>query len=196
MVALRGDSIALLTRQRKALRLRHHETSTYHLPLWVRPAGEAREARATSEVRHASVSLAGVGSGAPSGESGEGRVSEHPYTLVGRARAAGTLRRNPCEVCGAPKAEAHHDDYAQPLAVRWLCRTCHRQWHVQHGPGLNHHLIERPERNIRRPDALMTPDDVVEYLAKEKGLPILRAGTLPRFRKAELDAWLERERVA
>jgi hypothetical protein len=33
-----------------------------------------------------------------------------------------------CEVCGE-KAEAHHDDYGQPLLVRWLCFKHHRQHH-------------------------------------------------------------------
>ena len=40
------------------------------------------------------------------------------------------LERKPCEVCGA-RAEAHHDDYSQPLAVRWLCRKHHLQHHVK-----------------------------------------------------------------
>lgn len=41
------------------------------------------------------------------------------------------LVRKPCEVCGE-KAEAHHDDYAKPLDVRWLCFKHHREWHKIH----------------------------------------------------------------
>lgn len=40
------------------------------------------------------------------------------------------LMRQPCEVCGHPKAQAHHDDYSQPLNVRWLCTTHHAEHHV------------------------------------------------------------------
>lgn len=46
-----------------------------------------------------------------------------------RARRKGLLQPGPCEVCGAEIAEGHHDDYGQPLAVRWLCRRHHREWH-------------------------------------------------------------------
>jgi hypothetical protein len=46
------------------------------------------------------------------------------------------LVRKPCEVCGE-KAEAHHDDYAKPLDVRWLCFKHHREWHkIQDNPDL------------------------------------------------------------
>lgn len=41
----------------------------------------------------------------------------------------GKLARQPCEVCGAAKAEAHHDDYSKPLNVRWLCRLHHLELH-------------------------------------------------------------------
>lgn len=49
----------------------------------------------------------------------------------------GKLTRQPCEECGAEKAEGHHDDYAKPLEVRWLCRTHHRQHHAKHGEAPN-----------------------------------------------------------
>jgi ribosomal protein S27AE len=49
---------------------------------------------------------------------------------------AGRLSRQPCETCGAPETEAHHDDYSQPLAVRWLCKKCHGL--VHRGPRYSH----------------------------------------------------------
>lgn len=43
----------------------------------------------------------------------------------------GSLKRQPCEVCGAKHdIDAHHDDYSKPLEVRWLCRSHHRQHHI------------------------------------------------------------------
>lgn len=42
------------------------------------------------------------------------------------------LKRQPCEICGVTKAEAHHDDYNKPLEVRWLCFKHHREWHKAH----------------------------------------------------------------
>jgi hypothetical protein len=53
------------------------------------------------------------------------------------ALRAGTLVRQPCEVCGTKaNIEAHHDDYAKPLDVRWLCRKHHAALHrapIKHG---------------------------------------------------------------
>ncbi len=46
-----------------------------------------------------------------------------------RAISKGLLIRLPCEVCRNPKSEAHHEDYGQPLQVRWLCRTHHAEHH-------------------------------------------------------------------
>lgn len=37
--------------------------------------------------------------------------------------------RPPCEVCGATRAEAHHEDYDRPLDVRWLCHRHHMELH-------------------------------------------------------------------
>ena len=38
----------------------------------------------------------------------------------------GVLVRQPCEVCGSEKVQAHHTDYAKPLEVRWLCKAHHQ----------------------------------------------------------------------
>ena len=58
--------------------------------------------------------------------------------LVGCAIAKGELIRGACEACGSRKyVEAHHDDYADPLNVRWLCKSHHKQHHLKFGPGLN-----------------------------------------------------------
>lgn len=37
----------------------------------------------------------------------------------------GTLKRYPCDVCGNPKSEAHHEDYSKPLEVDWYCKKHH-----------------------------------------------------------------------
>lgn len=46
-----------------------------------------------------------------------------------------------CEECRGPFPArlliGHHDDYARPLDVRWLCNLCHRRWHKRHGKGAN-----------------------------------------------------------
>lgn len=49
----------------------------------------------------------------------------HDPAKVRARNAARVLTRQPCEECGAFPADAHHDDYARPLDVRWLCETHH-----------------------------------------------------------------------
>lgn len=59
------------------------------------------------------------------------------HTAVTKAVRRGELIKNPCEVCGEEKSEAHHSDYAKPLEVLWLCRVHHKDWHREHGEALN-----------------------------------------------------------
>lgn len=63
------------------------------------------------------------------------------HNAVNKALKAGTLERQPCEVCGcSPDARwnsrtrslivhAHHDDYSRPLDIRWLCKSHHTDYH-------------------------------------------------------------------
>ena len=65
--------------------------------------------------------------------------------MVSNAIRDGRLIRQPCEVCGDPKSEAHHRDYLKPFDVMWLCRSHHIQWHHDNGPGLN---AQRPANRV------------------------------------------------
>lgn len=52
------------------------------------------------------------------------------HKLVRTALRNGTLVKENCFVCGSSNhVEAHHEDYAKPLEVVWLCRFDHAQRH-------------------------------------------------------------------
>ena len=60
--------------------------------------------------------------------------------MVGNAVRNGKLiKPDSCEDCGTTpiRLHGHHDDYAYPLVVRWLCPGCHNKWHKINGEGLN-----------------------------------------------------------
>ena len=62
------------------------------------------------------------------------RLKEDPKKVTARKLANQAARRGyitkaPCEICGAAKVEAHHDDYDKPYEVRWLCIKHHREVH-------------------------------------------------------------------
>lgn len=43
----------------------------------------------------------------------------------------GNIEKQPCSICGEKASVAHHEDYAKPLDVVWLCRPHHAARHVQ-----------------------------------------------------------------
>lgn len=58
------------------------------------------------------------------------RQEHRARILLNQAVRRGHIERGPCEVCGVVKVQAHHDDYAKPLDVRWLCAEHHRALHM------------------------------------------------------------------
>lgn len=49
--------------------------------------------------------------------------------VTAKAIRNGVLTRQPCAVCGKLPTDAHHEDYAMPLRVAWLCRHHHGRRH-------------------------------------------------------------------
>ena len=67
----------------------------------------------------------------------ENPEARRAQNAVARALKDGALERGTkCdqadESCCGPLS-AHHDDYAKPLEVRWLCRSHHSRYHAEHG---------------------------------------------------------------
>lgn len=63
-----------------------------------------------------------------------GRYATNPaqkkaWNITAAAIRRGRLTKQPCDVCGSTDVQAHHDDYAKPLEVRWLCRGHHDAVH-------------------------------------------------------------------
>lgn len=51
------------------------------------------------------------------------------HSCLRSALNRGLIKRRPCEVCGAEEVDGHHDEYARPMDVRWLCRKHHQALH-------------------------------------------------------------------
>ena len=64
-------------------------------------------------------------------------VKRKAHAITGNAIKGKKLFKEPCEVCGSSVVHAHHDDYAKPLNIRWLCPTHHQEWHDKNGEGIN-----------------------------------------------------------
>ena len=54
------------------------------------------------------------------------------YKLYNAAVRNGTIVKKPCEICGSTlRVAGHHEDYSDPLNVRWLCAKHHVLLHYR-----------------------------------------------------------------
>jgi len=69
-------------------------------------------------------------------ETSKRMLLKYPEKWSARAKAryavkTGAIEKMPCSKCGEEKVEAHHDDYAKPLSVMWLCKKHHVERHKE-----------------------------------------------------------------
>lgn len=66
-------------------------------------------------------------------------VKRAANVMVGNAVRDGRLEKpKSCSKCGTEgRIHGHHDDYARPLDVRWLCSRCHSDWHKKNSEAKN-----------------------------------------------------------
>jgi hypothetical protein len=61
---------------------------------------------------------------------GEARIKDTARSYAGVYKRRGRLIPQPC-ACGSIEVEMHHENYAKPTDVLWLCRACHLAQHRQ-----------------------------------------------------------------
>ena len=60
--------------------------------------------------------------------------------MIGNAvRSKKMFKPAECSSCGKTpnRIHGHHNDYAFPMVVTWLCAGCHTAWHRKNGEALN-----------------------------------------------------------
>ena len=89
------------------------------------------------------------------------RISLHPdkraaNVILGNAvRDGRVIKPSNCSICQKTPARrnlhGHHDDYAKPLEVVWLCSSCHAVNHWGHAPEPADHARPRGRHVKRKP---------------------------------------------
>ena len=71
------------------------------------------------------------------------REARNAQSLLAYHISKGHIQRPiSCQKCGktGERIEASHDDYSQPLKVRWLCRSCHVKWDYAHPKNVTYRV--------------------------------------------------------
>ena len=116
---------------------------------------------------------------------------------VMRAVADGSLVKGPCSVCGITRnVHGHHEDYAEPLNVQWLCAAHHA---ARHGARVRAGLETR--RRVDPGGRLLTAaaaavhcgltERAFRRLIARAAIPVKRLGVRTlRFDPRALECWM------
>ena len=82
---------------------------------------------------------------------GDAKFRAKARAIASKAMHRGKLTKKPCEMCGSAQSEKHHENYSEPLKVRWLCRKHHLEWHRDHpmeivSPGTSRKKVKSATR--------------------------------------------------
>lgn len=110
------------------LDVRKHHHKMMQVPQWV---AKERERQRIKEAKRRAAGTAHKSNNATSVWRKLNPAKSRAHNRVAKALTAGRLNRQPCEVCGDKKSQAHHEDYQRPLDVRWLCSRHHSERHVE-----------------------------------------------------------------
>ena len=54
---------------------------------------------------------------------------QHARRLLQSAVRNGIIKRGKCRMCGKENTHGHHDNYFEPLKVKWFCPLHHTMYH-------------------------------------------------------------------
>jgi hypothetical protein len=57
------------------------------------------------------------------------KLGSKAHILAKKALREGIIIKEPCSKCGNPRAIMHHETPHEPLAITWLCNSCHIRRH-------------------------------------------------------------------
>ena len=133
------------------------------------------------------------------------RLKANAHNMVYRAVRDGLIQKaKSCSGCGSEhQIEAHHDDYAYPLDIKWFCKSCHSNWHQEHTPATPE-ISDARRQSIRRENQIERGGEGALYeplqiIANKTGLKYywLREqaikGTIPTVRTSTKGKWLAQE---
>lgn len=87
--------------------------------------------------------------------------------------------KSPCAVCGDMNTNRHHPDYRKALEIIWLCHTCHKQHHEDHGvenQWLGQYELLNDAGNVIKPRTLVDCYDGPEIysIKTRRRLPVAK----------------------
>lgn len=74
------------------------------------------------------------------------QMASYGHWAVLNAIKSGFLKRGPCARCGATaKVQGHHESYAKPLNVVWLCSRHHADRHKELRTNRTHPVVRESD---------------------------------------------------